>query len=77
MSLVVESRLSETSDRNWYLAADKRQADSLVMQHLSGYEAPKVERVPNPDMFDGVSYRLKTHTAAAAVNPFGIVKCEA
>jgi hypothetical protein len=78
MTLLVEPRLSEVSDADWYLAADKRQADSLVLQKLTGFENPQVQRIPNDDAnFDGIVYRAKTHTAAAVVNPFGIVKCEA
>jgi len=76
LELLVESRLTVADD--WYLVADKKQCDSIVLQKLTGFETPQVQRIPNADAnFDGVVYRAQPHTAAAAVNPFGVAKCEA
>lgn len=71
LDIIVVPGLTSTSA--WYLAANKAQIDSLLMQFLESQPTPQIDRI-NAFEIDGVRYRIKHSTSCKAVQPAGIIK---
>ena len=71
LDVIISSELTSTT--SWYLAAEKKQTDSLIMAFLEGQVAPQVERVKAFEI-DGQRYKIRHRVIAKAVQPSGIIK---
>ncbi len=72
LDVVAESRL-DSSSTSWYLAADKRQADSLIMGFLKGETTPRIDPIKAFNI-DGKRYRIKHTVGCKAISRMGIIK---
>ena len=77
LNIHVESRLDDVSVQDWYLVANKKQSDSIVLQFLTGRRPPELFRLPRKLDFDGDRYRIKHLCQAKATRPYSIVKGQA
>lgn len=64
LQVVSSPRLDLSSSKAWYLAADQRDMDTIIVVFLEGYETPAVEEEDNFDN-DTRKYKIK--------QPFGIL----
>ena len=72
LDVVVNPEMT-ASTTTWYLTAEKKQTDSLIMAFLEGQTAPQVERVKVFEI-DGQRYKIRHRVSCKAVQPVGIVK---
>ncbi len=68
-----EARLSDVSDKEWYLLADPSQCDFVEMAFLDGQEAPVVEEERDM-MTDSFMYRARTVVGVGVLDWRGIQK---
>lgn len=73
LELVVDARLDEDSESQWYLAASPAQCDTIARAYLDGQTSAHLEQ---QDMFnrDGVSWKVRLDFAAVPVDFRGLVR---
>jgi ATP-dependent protease ClpP protease subunit len=73
MELVVDAELSKYSTTAWYLAADPRMIDTIVVSFLNGQEMPMLESAVSLEYL-GRKWRILHDVAATAVDYKGLQK---
>ena len=70
---VVDSRLDEVSETDWYVAASPAQVDTITRAYLAGASRPHYETREGWDI-DGLSVKCRLEFAAVPVDYRGLVK---
>lgn len=73
LTLVVDSRLDEVSDTNWYVAASPQQVDTITRAYLAGAARPHYETREGWEI-DGMSVKCRLEFAAVPIDYRGLVK---
>jgi len=73
LTLVVDSRLDEVSETDWYVAASPTQVDTITRAYLAGASRPHYETREGWDI-DGLSVKCRLEFAAVPVDYRGLVK---
>lgn len=73
LTLVVDSRLDEVSETDWYVAASPQQVDTITRAYLAGAARPHYETREGWEV-DGMSVKCRLEFAAVPIDYRGLVK---
>lgn len=73
LTLVVDSRLDEVSETDWYVAASPAQVDTITRAYLAGAARPYYETREGWEV-DGMSVKCRLEFAAVPIDYRGLVK---